>query len=98
MACKYFIRELLGLAIVVSVVFGVLGLMLELFALTAFFEHQDSIARVFFDESLYFIVFFIPPYFLWKLINRPDLVGAAQSYVAMKIEAERRQYDDLHSE
>lgn len=90
MALKYFIRELLGLAIVVCVVFGVLGLMLDLFALTALVEHQDSIARIFFHESLYFIVFFIPPYFLWKLINRPDLVIAAQDYLAMKIEAERR--------
>lgn len=91
MAFKYFIRELLGLAIVVCVVFGVLGVLLDLFALTALFEHQISIARIFFHESLYFIVFFIPPYFLWKLINRPDLVGAAQDYLVMKLEAERRQ-------
>ncbi len=90
MALKYFIRELLGLAIVVCVVFGVLGLMLDLFALTAFIEHQDSVARLFFYESIYFVVFFIPPYFLWKLINRPDLVAAAHGYLAMKIEAERR--------
>lgn len=74
MAYKHFIRELLGLAIVVSVVFGVLGVMLELFALTALWEHQQTIADVFFHESLYFIVFLIPPYFLWKLINRPTEV------------------------
>ncbi|MGU3846598.1 D-fructose-6-phosphate amidotransferase, partial [Vibrio diabolicus] len=73
MAYKHFIRELLGLAIVVSVVFGVLGVMLELFALTALWEHQQAIADVFFHESLYFVVFLIPPYFLWKLINRPEL-------------------------
>ncbi|TBT68160.1 D-fructose-6-phosphate amidotransferase, partial [Vibrio parahaemolyticus] len=39
-------RELLGLAIVVSVVFGVLGVMLDLFALTALWEHQDAIAQI----------------------------------------------------
>ncbi len=93
MVLKYFIRELLGLAIVVCVVLGVLGVMLDLFALVAFFEQQDSIAHVFFYESLYFIVFFFPSYFLYKLINRPDLVVAAQDYLAMKIEAERRQTD-----
>jgi hypothetical protein len=91
MAYKYFIRELLGLAIVVCVVFGVLGIMLDLFALTAFFEHQDSIARIFFHESFYFIAFFIPPFFLWKLINRPDLVLATQQYLEMRLEADRRQ-------
>ncbi|MBT0033558.1 D-fructose-6-phosphate amidotransferase [Vibrio alginolyticus] len=91
MAYKHFVRELLGLAIVVSVVFGVLGVMLELFALTALWEHQQTIADVFFHESLYFIVFLIPPYFLWKLINRPELVSSDQAYLAMKLEAESRQ-------
>ncbi|AEX20858.1 MULTISPECIES: hypothetical protein [Vibrio] len=94
MIYKYFLREILGLAIVVCVVFGVLGVLLDVFALTAYFEHQNSIADVFFHESLYFVIFFIPPYFLWKLINRPDLVVARQSYLAMKLEAERRQYAD----
>lgn len=73
MAYKFFIRELLGLAIVVSVVFGVLGVMLDLFALTALWEHQDAIAQIFFHESFYFIAFLIPPFFLWKIINRSDL-------------------------
>lgn len=91
MAFKYFIRELLGLAIVVCVVFGVLGVMLDLFALTAFFEHQSSIAAIFFSESFYFVIFFIPPYFLWKLINRPDLVLATQQYLENRLEAERRE-------
>lgn len=66
MAYKFFIRELLGLAIVVSVVFGVLGVMLDLFALTALWEHQDAIAQIFFHESFYFIAFLIPPFFLWS--------------------------------
>ncbi|CAE6883746.1 hypothetical protein ACOMICROBIO_EPCKBFOG_00347 [Vibrio sp. B1FLJ16] len=73
MALKYFIRELLGLAIVVCVVFGVLGLMLDLFALTAFVEHQDSIARIFFHESLYFIVFFYPAIFSLEAYQSPGL-------------------------
>ncbi|PFG45313.1 hypothetical protein ATG66_3594 [Vibrio sp. ES.051] len=90
MAFKHFIRELLGLTIVVSVVFGVLGVMLELFALTALWEHQESIADIFFNESFYLIVFFIPAYCLWKLINHPTLVLADQAYVAMKLESERR--------
>lgn len=91
MIYKYFLREFLGLIIVVCIVFGVVGVMLDLFALTAFFEHQDSIAHVFFHESLYFVFFFIPPYFLWKLINRPDLVLATQKCLAARLEAERRE-------
>ncbi|MGR5205257.1 D-fructose-6-phosphate amidotransferase, partial [Photobacterium damselae] len=30
-----------------------------------------------------------PPYFLWKFINRPDLVSAAQQYQASRLELER---------
>ncbi|MDF4603031.1 D-fructose-6-phosphate amidotransferase, partial [Vibrio parahaemolyticus] len=53
-------------------------------------EHQDAIAQIFFHESFYFIAFLIPPFFLWKIINRSDLVTAAQNYIALKLEAESR--------
>ncbi|MFN1583439.1 D-fructose-6-phosphate amidotransferase [Vibrio rotiferianus] len=89
MTYKYYLRELVGLAIVVSVVFGVLSVLLDLYALMAWCEHQDSIAHVFFHESFYFIAFLVPPYFLWKFINRPDLVSAAQQYQASRLELER---------
>ncbi|TOH86892.1 D-fructose-6-phosphate amidotransferase, partial [Vibrio parahaemolyticus] len=73
-------RYCFGLKPWLSVVFGVLGVMLDLFALTALWEHQDAIAQIFFHESFYFIAFLIPPFFLWKIINRSDLVTAAQNY------------------
>ena len=89
MLYKYLLRELLGLAIVISVVLGVLGILLDLFGLTALFEHQASIAHIFFSESMYFIVFLVPPYFLWKWLSNPDLTSARQRYLELKLDAER---------
>ncbi|PQJ65519.1 D-fructose-6-phosphate amidotransferase [Vibrio jasicida] len=89
MAYKHYLRELLGLAIVVSVVFGALSVLLDLCALVAFCEHQEDTAQLFFHESFYFVAFLIPPCFLWRAINRPDLVSATQEYQASRCELER---------
>ncbi|WP_045490769.1 hypothetical protein [Vibrio harveyi] len=89
MAFKHYLRELLGLTIVVSVVFGVLSILLDFCALVALCEHQENIAHIFFHESFYFIAFLIPPYFLWKVINRPGLVSATEEYQVSKLELER---------
>ncbi|PQJ45072.1 D-fructose-6-phosphate amidotransferase [Vibrio campbellii] len=89
MAFKHYLRELLGLTIVVSVVFGVLSILLDFCALAVLCEHQENIAHIFFHESFYFVAFLIPPYFLWKVINRPDLVAATEEYQANKLELER---------
>lgn len=89
MAYKHYLRELLGLAVIISVVFGVLGILLDIFALTAWYEHQNSIANTFFHESFYFVAFLIPPFFLWRIINRPTLVSATQEYKARALELER---------
>ncbi|MHC0043555.1 D-fructose-6-phosphate amidotransferase [Vibrio campbellii] len=89
MTFKHYLRELLGLAIVVSVVFGALSILLDFCALAALCEHQEDIAHIFFHESFYFVAFLIPPYFLWKVINRPDLVAATEEYQANKLELER---------
>ncbi len=47
MAFKHYLRELLGLTIVVSVVFGVLSILLDFCALVALCEHQENIAHIF---------------------------------------------------
>lgn len=91
MAYKHFLRELLGLTIVVSIVLGGMGIILDLYALTAITEHQETLADFFFNESLYFLIFLIPPYFLVKIINRPSWVNADQAYIAMKLKLESSQ-------
>ncbi|EDP58394.1 hypothetical protein [Vibrio sp. AND4] len=84
MAFKHYIREALGLAIVISMVCGSLSILLDFFALVALCGHQEEIAHIFFHESFYFAVFFIPPYFLWKVITHPDLVAATEGFQASK--------------
>lgn len=89
MAYKHYIRELLGLTVIISVVFGMLGILLDVFALTALYGHQNSIANTFFHESFYFVAFLVPPLFLWRVISRPSLVSATQEYQARALELEK---------
>ena len=89
MVFKHYLRELLGLAIVVSVICGMLSLLLDFCALVALFDHHEKIADLFFHESFYLTAFLIPPYFLWKAINQPELVAATQDYQAQKLQMGR---------
>lgn len=84
MMYKHYLREFLGLAFIVSVVLGTLSLLLDLLAVFAYWNHEQLIADLFLHESLYFIVFVIPPYFIAKYINRSELTRASNHYLKMK--------------
>ncbi|RBW63998.1 D-fructose-6-phosphate amidotransferase [Vibrionales bacterium C3R12] len=88
-ASKNFLRDLLGLALIVSTAFAVLSFLLDIMGGIAYFSHEDIIASAFFHESLYFIAFLIPPYFIWKFINRPELIVAVQEYQLNKSKNEQ---------
>lgn len=86
---KNFLRDFLGLALITSTVFAALSILLDILAFIAYLTHQDATAATFFHESFYFLAFLVPPFFLGKLVNRPDLVSAAREYRLMKNESER---------
>ena len=88
MMYKHYLREFLGLAFIVSVVLGTLSLLLDLLAAFAYWNHEELIANLFLHESLYFIVFIIPPYFIAKFINQSELIKASGDYLKMKRTAE----------
>lgn len=88
-ASKIFIRDLLGLAVIVSTAFAVLSVLLDIMGGIAYFSHEDIIASTFFHESFYFLAFMVPPYFIWKLINRPELIAAVQEYQLNKSKNEQ---------
>lgn len=83
-ASKVFVRDLLGLVLILSTVLAVLCLLLDSMALFTYLNHEEAIATVLFDESLYLLVFFIPPYFIGKYINRAEVVKAVDEYMLMK--------------
>ena len=71
---KVLLRDILGLALIISIVLAALYILLGVFALLAYFTHEEKIASLFFNESLYLLVFFIPPYFINKYMNRLDTI------------------------
>lgn len=92
-ASKNFLRELLGLVLIISAAFAALSVLLDFWAFLAYLGHEDVIATVFFHESLYLLAFLVPAYFIGKLINRPDWVAVAQEYQLKKNQSEQ----DLHA-
>ncbi|WP_154180243.1 D-fructose-6-phosphate amidotransferase [Vibrio furnissii] len=87
-ASKMFLRDFLGLVLIVSIVLALLSVLLDLLALMAYFNHETQVATVLFDESFYMLVFFVPPYFIAKYINRTDVVKAVDEYQLMKSKSE----------
>ncbi|NOI66390.1 D-fructose-6-phosphate amidotransferase [Vibrio sp. 99-8-1] len=86
---KIFIRDMLGLVLIVSIVMVGLGILLDVLAIFAYFDHEEMIMRLFFHESLYLFVFLIPPYFIAKYINTSELIAAINEYRLMKNRSER---------
>ncbi|MDD9155221.1 D-fructose-6-phosphate amidotransferase [Aliivibrio sp. S4TY2] len=66
-------RDILGLVLLISIVLATLYLLLDLLALFAYLNHEKEIASIFFHQSFYFLVFFIPPYFIAKYIKQMDI-------------------------
>jgi len=81
---KIFLRDLLGMILIISTVFAVLNVMMDVLAFLAYLCNEVIVATTLLHESFYLIGFFIPPYFIGKYINRSDLVSAVQNFRLMK--------------
>ena len=91
-ASKVFLRDFLGLLLIVSTVLAGLCMLLDVLALFAYVNHEDVIASLFFHESLYLLMFFIPPYFIGRYINKSEWVKAVEEYLLMKSKSESEQW------
>ena len=89
MAFKHYLRELLGLTIVVSVVFGVLSILLDFVLLYSCAKTSREYCPYFFPWIV--LLYRIPdPALFAKVINRPaGLVSATEEYQVSKFELER---------
>jgi hypothetical protein len=88
-AYKNYFRDLLGMALIVSVTLGGLSIMLDMLAILAYIGHEEVIADLFLHESFYLLAFLLPPYFIGHWVNRPEMVAAARDFQLMKSRAER---------
>lgn len=87
-AYKIILRDILGLIVIVSTILAVLGILLDGLVLFAYVSHEQVIADLFFHESFYLLIFLIPPYFLVKYINKPELVAEIEQYLLIKHKSE----------
>nr|QIH43942.1 D-fructose-6-phosphate amidotransferase [Vibrio ziniensis] len=85
---KVFLRNVLGLLLIMSAVLAGLYILLDILALFAYINHEDIIAGLFIHDSFYLLFFFIPPYFIGKYINRPDTIKELEDYLLQKSKTE----------
>ncbi|MUK66914.1 D-fructose-6-phosphate amidotransferase [Aliivibrio fischeri] len=71
---KAYQRDILGLAFIISSVLATLYILLDISALFAYLNHEEKIVSIFIHESIYFLIFLIPPYFIAKYMNRKDTI------------------------
>ncbi|MUK25105.1 D-fructose-6-phosphate amidotransferase [Aliivibrio fischeri] len=71
---KAYQRDILGLSFIISSVLATLYILLDISALFAYLNHEEKIASIFIHESIYFLIFLIPPYFIAKYMNRKDTI------------------------
>ncbi|WP_375748445.1 D-fructose-6-phosphate amidotransferase [Vibrio sp. HN007] len=79
-ASRVYYRDFLGLALILSCVFVVIAIQLDVMALLAHLSHDDAIASTFFYESIPLFLFVIPPYFIGRYINQKKWVSDTQKY------------------
>ncbi len=88
-ASKMFIRDFLGLLLIICTVLAGLSILLCLLAVFAYANHDTGLASDFFHESFYLLAFFVPPYFIARYINRAETVAAVEQYLLMKSKSEQ---------
>ncbi|WP_413285138.1 D-fructose-6-phosphate amidotransferase [Vibrio sp. MA40-2] len=77
---KIFLRDLLGLILILSSISVTIAVLLDVLAVLTHFSHEDMISSTFFHESLPLFLFVIPAIAIAKYINRPEWVEAVKNY------------------
>jgi len=85
---KVALRNLLGLILIISSILSGLCILMDAAGVFAYFNHEQLIASQLFHESFYILVFFVPPYFIGKYINKADIVKALEEYRLLKSHTE----------
>ncbi|UXI03922.1 D-fructose-6-phosphate amidotransferase [Photobacterium sp. TY1-4] len=80
-ASKLYLRDLLGITMILSAILVTLGSIFGVLAILTHFSHEDAIASTFLHESVPLFVFLIPFYLISRYINRPQWVIGVQQYL-----------------
>ncbi|MGR5143353.1 D-fructose-6-phosphate amidotransferase [Photobacterium sp. DNB23_23_1] len=79
-AYKLYLRDLLGIGLVISAVLVVLGFIFCLLAALNFFTHEEVLANTYLHEALPLFVFLLPSLAIARFINRPRWIHDVEEY------------------
>lgn len=91
-ASRLYLRDLLGIGLVVSAILVVLGLIFSILAALNFITHEEVLASTYLHEALPLFFFILPGLAIGKFINRPKWVHDVEEY---QLESARK-YSQSH--
>ncbi|KHT61905.1 D-fructose-6-phosphate amidotransferase [Photobacterium gaetbulicola] len=79
-ASKLYLRDLLGIGLVISAILVVLGLIFCTLAALNFITHEEVLANTYLHEALPLFFFLLPCIAIARFISRPKWVHSIEEY------------------
>lgn len=79
-ASRLYLRDLLGIGLVISAILVVLGLIFSVLAALNFITHEEVLANTYLNEALPLFLFVLPGFLIARFINRPQWVHDVEEY------------------
>ncbi|KLV08089.1 hypothetical protein [Photobacterium ganghwense] len=79
-ASKCFLRDLLGIVLVVSAISVMMGIIFSCLAGLNYLSHEEAFASTYLHEAIPLLFCIIPSLILAKIINRPKWIHDVEEY------------------
>ncbi|MGF1792495.1 MULTISPECIES: D-fructose-6-phosphate amidotransferase [Photobacterium] len=82
-ASKVYLRDFLGLILVILSVLALLGAIFDVLAVLNYVSDEKARASVYLHESLPLLICILPTFIIAKIINRPSWIIGSEDYRLM---------------
>ncbi|MGF1690989.1 D-fructose-6-phosphate amidotransferase [Photobacterium kagoshimensis] len=79
-ASKIYLRDILGLGLIILSVMTVLGTLFSVLAALNYLSHEEAMAATYIKEAIPLMLCILPAFFLGKYINKPAWVIATDDF------------------
>ncbi|MDO6497890.1 D-fructose-6-phosphate amidotransferase [Photobacterium sanguinicancri] len=79
-ASKIYLRDILGLGLIILSVMTVLGILFSILAALNYISHEEAMAATYLKEAIPLMLCIIPALLLGKYINKPAWVIATDDF------------------